>query len=42
MGSSEADMATLGTVANLAGICAGILGGVGAIIGLGLLVAHGS
>ncbi|MFC7448754.1 hypothetical protein [Rhodococcus daqingensis] len=42
MGSSEADMAALGNVANLAGIGAGLLGGVGAIIGLGLLAATGS
>ncbi|MFC7446537.1 hypothetical protein [Rhodococcus daqingensis] len=42
MGSSEADMATLGTVANLAGIGAGLLGGVGAVIGLGLFAATAS
>lgn len=38
MGSSEADLATLGMVAKIAGLGAGLLGGAGAVIGTGLFL----
>lgn len=42
MGSSAADMAMFGTIAEFAGLGAGLLGGLGALIGLGLLATTGS
>ncbi|MFC7448750.1 hypothetical protein [Rhodococcus daqingensis] len=38
MGSSDADLAMLGTVAKVAGFGAGLLSGAGALLGLGLFL----
>ncbi|AQA22065.1 hypothetical protein ACGFIU_15700 [Rhodococcus oryzae] len=38
MGSSEADLAMLGTIAKFAGFGAGLLSGAGALLGLGLFL----